>query len=157
MHKAKTLSLILLVVAISGIMVGSSGSTSISTAGSVSVDVVNDEHAYIGYQSSDLTVRNGTTINLVSVTNRLTDAIYLTDVAIVDGSSTVTPLQGSDRIGPGESVRIRGTVDCTPNQTKQIALRVIVKESDITMQLFGNTETREFTLNCAPPLTSSST
>lgn len=149
MHKFKTLSLILLLVSITGIMVGSGGFTTVSGERGASIDIVNDESAYVGYQSSDLTVQNGKTIDLVIITNRAPDNIDVTDITIEDGDFTITDPTTPTDISPGENGTIRGTAVCTPSETQAIRLSVTVNGSDVTAQLAGDTKTRNFTLTCA--------
>lgn len=139
--------MVLLTIAAAGIMVGSSGVISISTEGSMSIDVVNDESA-INYQSSDLTVRDGETTKLVTVTNRVSDDIAVTNTTIVDGKSVITTTTVPHNISPGERATIWGTVNCTPNKTQQITLTVKAEGSGITTQVSSYTETREFTVTC---------
>ena len=149
MHKFKTLSLILLLVSITGIMVGSGGFTTVSGERGTSIDVVNDESAYVGYQSSDLTVQNGKTTDLVTITNRAPDNIDVTNITIEDGDFTITDPTTPTDISPGENGTIGGTVVCTPSKTQAIKLSVTVTGSDVTAQLAGDTTTRKFTLTCA--------
>lgn len=151
MTKIKSLSLLLLLVASIGIMAGSSGFSSVSAERGVSVNVVTDESAYVGYQSSDLVVRDNEMTGLVAITNRFSDEIEVRDVAIVDGRSILTGLTAPDSISSGEQAIIRGTVDCTPNQTQQVAVTVMTRGNGVTAEISGDTETREFTLTCAAP------
>jgi type 1 fimbria pilin len=149
MSKLKTLSLLLLLVSITGIMVGSGGFTALSADRGVSIGVENDESAYIGYESNDLTVKNGTTIDLVYITNRLPDSIDVTDITIKDGDFTISELTTPTDISPGERGTIQGTVVCTPSENQAIKLSVTVSGSDITAQLTGDTTTRNFMIMCA--------
>lgn len=150
MNRTRTLAIILLLVASTGFIFGSFGFTSVSAERDVSVQVVNDEQAYVGYQSSDLTVRDGKTVDLVTVENRFTDVISVIDVTIEDGPFTITTPTIPSNISPGKSRTIRGTVDCSPAKTQEIEVTVTLNGSGITAQIFGDTETRDFTLTCAP-------
>lgn len=150
MSKIKTLSLILFFVACTGLVFGSAGYTSASADRNVSVQVTNDDHAFIGYQSSDLAVEENETIDLVTVENRFSHSVDVTDITIDDGSFTISNPTQPINIHPGEHKTIRGTVECIQNETQKIELTVTLKGSSVTAQIFGDTETREFTLTCAP-------
>lgn len=149
MNRTKALSLVLLLIASMGLVSGSFGFTSVSAERGVSVQVVDDESAFVGYQSSDLTVRDSETIDLVTVTNRFADNIDVMDVTISDGSFTISDPTMPTAISPGERGTIQATVDCIPHETQEIEVTVTVNGSGVTAQLFGDTETREFTLTCA--------
>lgn len=129
-------------------MVGSGGFTTVSVDRGVSISVENDESAYVGYQSSDLTVENGTTIDLVVITNRLPDDINVIDVTIEDGNFDISNPTTPTDISPGKTGAIQGTVRCTPSESQAIKLSVTVSGSDVTAQLAGETTTRNFTITC---------
>jgi hypothetical protein len=153
----RTLSLALLLVASAGLVVGSSGFTNASADRSVSVQVVDDDHAFVGYdhQAHDQTVESGDEVTLVTVENRFDHDVHVTDVVIEDGDGLVTITKTPGDIGSGDSGNIRGTVECDSDQSTDIALTVTVTGEAVTAQLFGDTETREFTITCHAPTTSS--
>lgn len=150
MNKIRALTLALLVIVSTGFVFGSFGFTSVSAERGVSVQVVNDDRAYVGYQSSDLTVRDGETVDLVAVKNRFTNSIDIGDITIEDGNFTISNLTPPTNIPPGERRDIRGTVECTPNVTQEIELTVTLRGGGVTTQIFGDAETREFSLTCEP-------
>jgi plastocyanin len=143
------LSLALLLVASAGLVVGSSGFTNASADRSVSVQVVDDDRAFVGYQAHDRTVENGETVALVTVENRFDHPVQVTDVEIEDGAITISNPMKPGPIHSGESRDIRGTVECTSGDSTDIELTVTVAGEAVTAQLSGDTETREFTLTCA--------
>lgn len=151
MNKTKILSAVLMLVACTGLILGSFGFTSASADRSVSVQVVSDDYAFVGYQSSDLTAEDGETIDLVTVENRFSHSVDVTDITIEDGTFMISSPTQPTNIHPGENGTIRGTVECTPNETQKIGLTVTLKGSGVTAQIFGDTETRDFTLTCAAP------
>lgn len=151
MNQTKILILVLVIVASTGLVFGTFGFTSISAERGVSVQVVDDQHAFVGYQSGDLTVRDGETINLVTVTNQFPNTIDVTDVIIKDGNFTINDLTTPNGISPGSSDMIRGTVDCIPNKTQEIELTVTLTGGGVTAQIRGDTEMRDFTITCAAP------
>ena len=134
-----------------GLIFGSFGFTSASVDRSVSAQVVSDDHALVGYQSSDLTVEDGETIDLVTVENRFSHSVDMTGITIEDGTFTISGPTQTTNIPPGENEAIQGTVECTPNETQKIGLTVTLKGSGVTAQIFSDTETRDFTLTCAAP------
>lgn len=150
MNSTKRLSLLLLVVASSVFVLGSSGFTGVSADRGISLEVVNnDERAYVGYHSSDQTVQDGQAVDLVTVTNRFSNDISVIDVSVEDGNFTITDLTKPANIPPGESGTIRGLVECTPDETQVINLSVTVEENDVTAQLAGDVITRKFAISCA--------
>jgi hypothetical protein len=148
MNKLKTLSLLLLLVSITGIMVGSGGFTTVSADRDVSISVENDKSAYVGYQSDKLSPENGTTIELVTIENRLSDDINIINITIEDGNFNISNTTTPTDISPGETGTIQGTVRCTPNESQLIKLSVTVSGSDVTAQLAGDTTTRNFKIEC---------
>jgi hypothetical protein len=87
----------------------------------------------------------------VTVENRFSHSVDVTDITINDGTFTISNPTQPTNIHPGENGTIRGTVECTPNKTQKIGLTVTLKGSGVTAQIFGDTETRDFTLTCAAP------
>lgn len=150
MNTTKTLTLLLVVVASTTFVFGSSGFTGVSADQGISLQLVNDERAYVGYQSTDQTVQDGETVDLVTITNQASSNVGVTDITITDGNFTITDPTTPPDIPPGESGTIRGTVACTPGETQTIKLSVTVNGSDATTQLAGDTTTRNFTLTCTP-------
>lgn len=118
--------------------------------GDASVEVVDDEPAYIDYQSSDRTASDGETVEVVTVMNRGSDVIEVTDVTIVDGDAMLTNTTSPNTISPGEMGAIQATVDCTPPQTRKITVTVAVAANGegFGAHLSGDTKTRGFSLNC---------
>lgn len=156
MNKTKLLTLILLLIVSTGFIFGSFGFSSVSAERDVSVQVVSDERAYVGYQTSDLTVRDGDTADLVTVKNQYRSTIHTTDTTIDDGSFTISNLTNPTNIPPGKEKVIRGSVECTPNATQEIELTITITGSDISAHIFGDTATREFYLTCEPEENSTS-
>lgn len=148
MDKIKTLSWVLLLIASTGFIFGSVGYTGVSAEQGISLQVVNDE-PYVGYQSTDHHVQDGDTIDLVTITNRASDNIDVTDITVKDGNFTITDPTVPTEISSGEDGTIRGTVACTPNENQAIKLAVTIKGSEVTTHLAGNTATRTFTITCA--------
>jgi hypothetical protein len=145
----RTLSLALLLVASAGLVVGSSGFTNASADRSVSVQVVDDDRAFVGYQADDRTVENGEAVALVTVENRFDHPVQVTDVEIEDGDVAISNPTKPGPIYSGDAGDIRGTVECTPGDSTDIRLTVTVTGEAVTAQLSGDTETRKFTITCA--------
>jgi hypothetical protein len=151
MTQIKTISFIIILIVCTGFISASSGFSSVSAERGVSVQVVSDERAYIDYESTDLTVHNGETVDLVTIENRFSESVSVVDITQKSGTFTISEITKPDKIHPGENKIIRGTVECTPNETQKIGLTVTLKGSGVTAQIFGDTETRDFTLTCAAP------
>jgi len=148
MNKIKASALVLLLLTGSGVMFGSSGFTGVSADRSVSVEVANDNHAFVGYQSADRTVQDNTTIALVTVENRFSNSVDVSNVTIKKGGSIIRNLRIPTDIPSGDSDTVQATVYCTSNTTQEIELTVTVTRGSVTAQLSGDTETRDFNITC---------
>jgi hypothetical protein len=135
--------------------VGTSAFSSAEAERGVEVAVVEDADAFVGYKESDKTVpadlRDDGALHLVTVTNRFRDEISIVDVAIGDGSSVLTEVSYDDsEFGSGEKVEITGRVaGLAPGESVEVELTVTVEGAGVTAQLFGDTETRRFTIERA--------
>ncbi|MFW6265639.1 MAG: hypothetical protein ACOC2A_02570 [Halanaeroarchaeum sp.] len=148
MNGLKTLSVALAVVAVTGLAVGSVGFGSAAVERGVSVAVVDDDSAYIGYESADRTVTDGDRVEVVTVTNRLVDDVSVTDVTVESGAVTITDVS-EPTLGPGESAAIEGTVECTPGESETVAVSVTLAGEGVIAAIYGDTVTREFEVSCA--------
>lgn len=149
MTRLKTLSLALAVLAGAGLLFGTAGFSAVSADRGVSVAVVDDESAMIGYQSSDGNVEDGATVDLVTVANRYTGDIDVTNVSVDADGFEVDDVTEPTGIEPGANGTIEGTVSCAPGENATVAVTVTAEGSDLAASLSGDTETREFELRCA--------
>lgn len=147
MNTRKTASVVLAVVALSGLLVGSAGFGSASAERGVSVAVVDDDSAYVGYESSDLTVNDGDRVPIVTVSNRLFDDVVVTDVTVSSESVTFANLS-HPTLAPGESAVIEGTVDCQPGDAETVEVTVTLEGAGVIASIYGDTVTREFDVTC---------
>jgi hypothetical protein len=140
---------LLLIVASVGITLSGSEAFSVSEADrTVTVAVVDDNNAYVGYDSPaaiDVNITEGVDEELVTITNRFHTPIRVTNVEIVNpeiqvslppelgvGESGIIRLSGCDKSLSGESVHVT----------------VSVKGAGVQATLFGDTETRTVAVNC---------
>ncbi|MGM0397470.1 MAG: hypothetical protein ACQEQY_00620 [Halobacteriota archaeon] len=148
MNGLKTLSVALALVAVAGLLVGSIGFGSVAAERGVSVAVVDDDSAYIGYESSDMTVADGDRVEVVTVTNRLFDDVSVTNVAVESASITFADLS-EPTLAPGESAAIEGTVDCSSGASETVEVTVTFDGEGVIASIYGDTVTREFDVSCA--------
>lgn len=147
----RRISIVLLAV---GILIGITATGGFSTTVAdrdMTVSVVEDENAYVGYNSpSALNVSNGDQMTLVTVSARLDTAIDVTDVS-VDSPTNLTVDIGPypTDIGPGDSGAITASISCSSNVTaKPLRVTITVSGSDVSATVFGGTETRRMTVDC---------
>ncbi|MBB6646628.1 hypothetical protein [Halobellus ruber] len=139
---------------------GSSGALSVGTGAfssasaerDVAVNVVDDEKAYVGYEEADKTIpadlRNDGTVHLVTITNRFSRPISIVNVEIGDSADKLTDVSYDDSsFEPGERAEITGEVEGLDHgESVEVEITVTVQGTGVTAQLFGDTETRRFTI-----------
>ncbi|WP_256411912.1 hypothetical protein [Halorubrum rubrum] len=131
----------------------------------VSVDVVGDDEAFVGYDAADRTVpadeNDDGTIDLVTVENRFAGDVKLEITNVEIG---VNPQSGDDgwpmielaetdreKFKPGSTDVIRGEVHCSEGGgTSQVEVTVTVEATGLVATLFG--DTREFEVTCIEPV-----
>ena len=142
--------------------IGSGAFSSAQAERGVSVSVVDDDHALVGYDSpSDeadgKAVTDGERVDLVTVENRFADGAELSiedvtlDVTPDDGEypkvTEVTYDDGTFRSGDSET--IEGTIECAGGgERATVELTVRVAGEGVSAELFGDTETRRFEIVC---------
>ncbi|MFC6753377.1 hypothetical protein [Halorubrum tibetense] len=142
--------------------IGSGAFSSAQAERGVSVSVVDDDHALVGYDSpSDeadgKAVTDGERVDLVTVENRFADGAELSieDVTLEvipdDGEyPKVTEVTYDDgTFGSGDSETIEGTIECAGSgERATVELTVRVAGEGVSAELFGDTETRRFEIVC---------
>jgi len=134
--------------------VGTGAFSTVEAERGVSVDVVDDSKAFVGYRSDDRTVPNDTnddgTVDLVTVTNRFAQKIEVVDAAIDDGSECFgEPSVPDGEFEPGQSARITAKPSLEPGEQVDVAVTISVEAAGVSAEVFGDTETREFTVEQA--------
>lgn len=151
MGRIRTLSIVLALLAATGLLVGSMGVTSVHADRGVSVAVVDDDSAYVGYESSDMTVADGDRVDLVTVTNRFFGPVSVTDVAVAADGVAFENLSAPS-LDSGEQAVIAGTVDCEGATTATVEITVTVEGQNVMATIYGDTITREFDVTCEPSI-----
>jgi hypothetical protein len=144
------------------LLLGGTGSAALSTGTGafssmeaergVEVNVVDDDVAYVGYSESDKTIpsnlKNDGSLHLVTITNRFSEEIRITDVSIDDDDTGVVADVSYDPvIETGHAEDIVGHVEgLAPDDSVDVEITVTVEGTGVTAQLFGDTETRRFTI-----------
>jgi hypothetical protein len=145
--------ILLLGGASSGAMsVGTGAFSSMEAERGVEVNVADDGSAYVGYKEWNKTIpadlRDDGTVHLVTVTNRFRQSISIVDAEIGDGTDVLTDVSYSDSsFETGEKEEITGRVEgLAPGESAEVEVTVTVEGAGVTAQLFGDTETRRFTI-----------
>jgi len=138
--------------------IGSGAFSSAQAERGVSVSVVDDDHALVGYDSpSDepdgKQVTDGEQVDLVTVENRFADGV---EISIEDVTLDVTPDNGEyptvmevtyndGTFGSGHSETIEGAIEsASSGERATVELTVHVAGEGVSAELFGDTETRRF-------------
>ncbi|WP_058366834.1 hypothetical protein [Haloparvum sedimenti] len=140
---------------------GSGAFSSASMDRGVDVDVVSDDKAVVGYESSDISVTGDDTVVLIEVHNQFGGDV---DISIDDAEATVEGGDGDpdvtavettdDAFSPGESGEVRGEVSCQGAGTAVVEVTVTVSGEGVRAELYGDRETRSFEVTCVPPIES---
>lgn len=145
--------ILLLGGASSGAMsVGTGAFSSMETERGVSMNVVDDDRAFVGYQSSDRHLPDDAnddgTVDLVTMTNRFAQKLSVVDATIDDGSEY---FQGTnvpaDEFEPGQSVTVTAEPNLEPSEQVDVAVTIAVEGPGVSAEVFGDTETREFVVS----------
>ena len=144
--------ILLLGGASSGAMsVGTGAFSSMEAERGVSVDVVNDDEAFVGYETPNdgTTVSNGDVITLVRVKNRFDHEVTIIKIEVRSGEDVLGEISydPDKTIGIGEDVAIKAPMTgIAPGEDAHIEITITVEGSGVTARLFGDTETRRFTI-----------
>jgi hypothetical protein len=147
MRRTQRLALLLAFAAALSLTFGTAGFSAAQMDRNLSVNVVPDEKAYVGYHSADQTVQSGESVHLVTVTNRLTQSIEVTDVAI-DSPTVEFSDVSKPTLEPGEQGAVEGTATCAAGTSETVAVTITVVGADLRATIFGDTATRTFELTC---------
>lgn len=157
----KRRSLILLLGGASGggaLAIGSGAFSSGAAERGVNVGVVPDDQAYVGYEIQgdgdsdppEIVVTAGEYEELVRVKNRFPEG---TEIEIVEASAPELNIRHDKHsFGSGKTAGIDGT--CNGEGTTNVELTVTVEaveDDEVSARLFGDTETRRFTIRCEGP------
>jgi hypothetical protein len=152
----KRVSLVLIALAVVLGTAGSGAFSSAETDRSVSVAVVDDDEAYVGYDPVTVNATDGDTVALVTVTNRFQAPLDVTEVSItepLDGNLSVdvtAPAQPTE-IGVGGTGDVVATVGCEgPVDGAEIGVTVSVSGTGVAATLLGEREHRTVTVSCYP-------
>jgi hypothetical protein len=154
MNALRTASVGLAIVAGLLVLSGSLAFSSATAERSVSVDVVNDNQAFIGYESNDIQNLNASKtdeVTAVEIENRFSQDVRVTDLTLASTSDSVQ-LSNPDQpdIQSGHSESIRATVErCEPGASATVSVTVTVSGDGIKAQLSDGGETRSFEVSCA--------
>lgn len=144
----KLTSGVLAVLAVSLLVVGGLGFTSVAAERGVDVAVVSDENAFVGYETNEISVSSGDRVDLVTVTNRLPGDIEVEEVTISGDEGMTIANVSEPAIPSGESRAVDGTISCQTPNTTDIDVTISVAGNGVWVKLFG--ASRSFTVSCSP-------
>lgn len=149
MSKLRVASVVVLVVASTGLMFGSMGFSSVAADRGVSVAVADDDSALVGYDTGTVQVTGNERVDLVTVTNRLSSEASVTNVTVTTGADDVTVSSVSKpTLDPGESEAVAADIHCPGNRDVPVTVSVTVEGEGVTAAISGDTTTRSFELDC---------
>ncbi len=154
MNTVRLLSIGLAVAAGLLLVSGSLGFSSTTADRAISVDVADDESAFIGYNTTDKSeIESGETIEIVDISNRFAQEVEVTDVGIVTDDNDIQfgPPE-YPTISSGEAGRVRADVtSCRPAAEAEVTATVTVTGDTVSATVEGDSETieRSFTVTCA--------
>lgn len=119
----------------------------------LTVAVVDDSEAYLGYDEPDHTIEvNGTaTVELVKVTNRFPDDLTTVDTIVEEGDSHLSVDNVNDNVGPlmpGDTATITGEVTCSAQTTATVTVSVAASGDEVEAFLDGSTQSRQLQIEC---------
>lgn len=133
MTSLKLLSVGLALVAVTALTVGSAGFSSMSVDRSVSVNVVDDDEAYVGVEACNTSESSNVTEVTVRVTNRFSTSLT---VVRIDGENVSTTVASGDRVNvsrtydsPVDEVTVEAVSD---GGTSVIVTREVVATENCT-------------------------
>ena len=123
----------------------------------LTVEVVDDDEAYVGYEPEERiyavnTTNQTTTETLVTVTNRFPSSVELTDVDVdAHPALSVLIVDEPGTLEPGESGEIRAGISCDEEvMSMGFSVSVSVDGEAVAAALDGDTETRTVSVSCSP-------
>ena len=130
----------------SALSVGTGAYSSVQADRGVTVNVADDHNAYVRYAASDRTVSSDDErVELVSLTNNLSDPIEIVEVMIVEGSDALHDVACSQSdLGPGERANISAAHSIAPGESVDVGVSIAVEGAHVTAELSG--DTRVFTI-----------
>jgi hypothetical protein len=151
MSRLTLASVLLAAVASTGLVFGPLGFGSVAADRGVSVSVAGDGDALVGYETDRVEVAGSATVDLVTIENRLASDATVTDVDAATASDAVgvTVSTPGGPIEPGDTGRVRASVDCEPGATTDVTVSVTVEADGVTAAISGEPRTRRFELRCA--------
>jgi hypothetical protein len=156
--KRRNLILILGGTSVGSLTIGSGAFSSVTADRDVDINTVPDNQALVGYEvkadedsDGDLpeivfTSGESEKRTLVRVKNRVGEEIKLTDVDI---NTDLVEIEWDDEtFDSGHYTDIRGIGECDSEESATVELTVSVEGAGLSVQLFGDTKTRRFTIRC---------
>lgn len=148
-------AVVLLGLALLTSLVATNAYSSAAADRDLSVAVVDDDEAYVGYESERVSVTNTgnetATATLVTVTNRFQSSIEVIDVAVDTGSVLqVDIIDDGGSIDPGTGSEIRAEISCDQSVTEPVPVSITVEGEHLRAALDGATERRLVDVSCTP-------
>ncbi|MEF8937897.1 hypothetical protein [Halobacteriaceae bacterium SHR40] len=153
----RRIAVVLFALAVVVTVSGTGAYSATSADRGLTVDVVDDDEAYVGHDPGEIyavnTTNQTTTETLVTVTNRFSSPVELTDVEVHSHPGLmIEVLDESGQIESGESMDINAAVlHCDEEaMSMDVGVSVTVDGDDVAATLDGDTETRTANVSCSP-------
>lgn len=126
--------------------IGTGAFSSAQAERGVTVNVADDNNAFVRYEVKDRTVSSDDErVELVTVTNQLSETIEIVEVMIVEGSDVLSDVACTNsELSPGDTATISAAHGIAPGESVDVGVTVTAEGSGVTTQLFG--DTRLFTI-----------
>jgi len=167
----RTLAVGLLAVGLVVALVGTGGFTSTAADRGVAVATVEDDRAYVGYDSPDVLavdtdgdaanesdvnksdVNESDPVTLVTVTNRFDVEVAVTEVSVAEKPDdlNVTVRSPPSAVSPGESESeaVVAELECGDAfEAEPLSVTVHLRGEDVEAVVFGDTESRTISVSC---------
>jgi hypothetical protein len=147
MSKLTAASLALVVLATATLAFGTGSYSSVAADRGVSVEVVGDDDALVGYDAGDTTVSDGESVELVTLHNKLSAGVTVASVSVDAPSDEFAfAWDGPFELGVGKTAAVEGDVSCAPGSEQRVGVTVTLSGESVAATIDG--DTREFTVTC---------
>lgn len=157
MNTLRTAGLGLAIVASLLLVSGTLGFTSTTADRDVSVAVVEDDKAFVGYEVEKdhrrLNASEDDEVELVEIENRLGQEVNVTDVVLDSHGGVEFGEVEKPQIDPGHEAELTADLEqCTSDSETEVSVTVTVEGDSVEATLFGDSDSetvgRSFTVTC---------
>lgn len=145
----KIVSAVLLVAAVTVLLTGSVGVSSVEADREITIEVVDDEDAYVGFIPDGESETDDGNLVVAEIRNQLPTGTELTitdsEVTTSDDSEINTTVE-PETLGPGEATNL--TIDACSGDNESIEVSVAVDASSDSVDIHLANNSRTFEVSC---------